>query len=230
MSEPAHPPVLAVQGLTRSFVQGHKTLDILRGIDLSLQPGELVGLVGASGSGKSTLLQSIGLLDRQDSGEIAIEDVNTSNANDDIRTTIRRDKIGFIYQFHHLLPDFSALENVALAYRICGSGAGKAAMKATELLDSLGLGERLDHMPSSLSGGEQQRVAIARALAAEPVLVLADEPTGNLDEDTAARVFDLFISTVRSKGVAAIIATHDKNLAAKMDRCFVLTDGRLTEL
>ncbi len=223
-------PVLVVDGLKRSFQQGHKTLEILRGVDLTVQKAELIGLVGVSGSGKSTLLQTIGLLDRQDAGEVCIDDVATSNLDDDKRTEIRRNALGFIYQFHHLLPDFSALENVSLAHRISGFGAGKADSESRELLNALGLNERLDHMPSSLSGGEQQRVAIARALAAGPKLVLADEPTGNLDEETASRVFDLFISTVREQGVAGIIATHDRALASKMDRQFMLTDGKLHQI
>ena len=222
--------VLIVQDVRRSFIQGHKTLEILRGIDLRVGKGELIGLVGASGSGKSTLLQSIGLLDRQDVGEITIEDQQTFEASDDERTQIRRDKLGFIYQFHHLLPDFSALENVAIAHRIEGLGASQANAEARSLLCSLGLEERLDHMPSALSGGEQQRVAIARALSGPPKLILADEPTGNLDEQTANRVFELFVKIVREKGVAAIIATHDKNLAAQTDRQLQLKDGVLHTL
>ena len=222
--------VLNVQGLRRSFTQGHKTLEILRGVDLTVAKGELIGLVGASGSGKSTLLQSIGLLDRQDDGEITIEGQATFDASDDERTQIRRDKLGFIYQFHHLLPDFTALENVSIAHRIEGLSASQAQAEARSLLCSLGLEERLDHMPSALSGGEQQRVAIARALSGPPKLILADEPTGNLDEQTANRVFELFVKTVREKGVAAIIATHDRNLAAQADRQLQLKDGVLHTL
>lgn len=222
--------VLKVSDLQRSFTQGHKTLDILRGITLSVAPGELVGLVGASGSGKSTLLQSIGLLDRQDSGEIEIDGDSTFGASDDKRTAIRRQKLGFIYQFHHLLPDFSALENVALANRIEGLSGAQSVAAAKEILERLGLAERLDHMPSALSGGEQQRVAIARALTGPPKLILADEPTGNLDEQTAGRVFDLFIDIVREKKVAGIIATHDRTLAAKTDRQLMLKDGLLHAL
>ncbi|MBO6503696.1 MAG: ABC transporter ATP-binding protein [Kordiimonadaceae bacterium] len=220
--------VLSVAGLKRSFTQGHKTLEILRGIDLDVQPGELIGLVGVSGSGKSTLLQAIGLLDRQDAGEIEIDGQATFGASDDERTRVRREKLGFIYQFHHLLPDFSTLENVSLAHRIEGKSSSKATAETKELLVQLGLADRLDHMPSALSGGEQQRVAIARALAGPPKLVLADEPTGNLDEQTAGRVFDLFVKTVREKGVAAIIATHDKSLAAQTDRQYQLKDGLLS--
>lgn len=222
--------VLSVKQLKRTFIQGHKTLDILRGVDLEVQAGELVGLVGVSGSGKSTLLQAIGLLDRQDSGEVSIDGQATFGASDDDRTKIRREKLGFIYQFHHLLPDFSAVENVSLAHRIEGLSSSKSVTEAKAMLSQLGLAERLDHMPSALSGGEQQRVAIARALSGPPRLVLADEPTGNLDEQTAGRVFDLFVKTVREKGVAAIIATHDKNLAAQTDRKFLLKDGILHSL
>lgn len=222
--------VLSVSGLKRSFTQGHKTLEILRGIDLDVQAGELIGLVGVSGSGKSTLLQSIGLLDRQDSGEITIDGQSTFDASDDDRTKIRREKLGFIYQFHHLLPDFTALENVSLAHRIEGRSSSHSNAEAKALLTELSLEDRLEHMPSALSGGEQQRVAIARALAGPPKLVLADEPTGNLDEQTAARVFDLFVKTVREKGVAAIIATHDKNLAAQTDRQYQLKEGLLSQL
>ena len=230
MSNDQLQPVLDVKGLHRSFVQGHKTLEILRGIDLSVAPGELIGLLGVSGSGKSTLLQTIGLLDREDSGSICIDSQMAHGASDDERTKVRREKLGFVYQFHHLLPDFTAHENVKLAFRISGNGVADSDQQATNLLSALGLSERLDHLPSSLSGGEQQRVAIARALAGEPKLVLADEPTGNLDEQTAARVFDLFINMVREQGVAAIIATHDKNLASKTDRQLLLKDGVLHEV
>ncbi len=222
--------ILDIQNLTRSFRQGHKTLEILRGIDLEVQPGELVGLVGASGSGKSTLLQIVGLLDRPTEGQLVIDGVETSSMPDDGRTAIRREKLGFIYQFHHLLPDFNALENVALACRIIGASANDAELQAEDLLTYLGLAERLEHVPAKLSGGEQQRVAIARALAASPQLVLADEPTGNLDEATAARVFDMFVDAVKHHEVAAVIATHDRALAAKMDRQFVLKDGVLTAI
>ncbi len=223
-------PVLVVENLKRRFVQGQKTLEILKGVDLKVAPGELIGLLGASGSGKSTLLQTIGLLDQADSGTVEIEGGDTSTLGDDERTRLRRQKLGFIYQFHHLLPDFNALENVKLAFRISGTGASDAEAQASELLSSLGLSDRFDHLPSSLSGGEQQRVAIARALAGPPKLVLADEPTGNLDEQTATRVFDLFIKMVREKGVAAIIATHDRNLASRTDRQLLLKDGTLQEV
>ena len=230
MSDNRSQAVLEAQSLHRSFTQGHKTLEILRGVNLTVAPGELIGLLGVSGSGKSTLLQTIGLLDREDSGSIAIDGQDAHGASDDERTRIRREKLGFVYQFHHLLPDFTAHENVKLAFRISGNGIADADRHATNLLSALGLSERLNHLPSSLSGGEQQRVAIARALAGAPKLVLADEPTGNLDEQTAARVFDLFINMVREQGVAAIIATHDRNLASKTDRQLLLKDGVLQEV
>lgn len=219
--------ILQITDLKRSFHQGHKTIDVLRGINLSVDSGELVGLVGASGSGKSTLLQIAGLLDKSSSGEITIDGEKTNDIKDDARSAIRREKLGFIYQFHHLLPEFTALENVALAARISGATEQDSRDKARALLSELKLEDREDHIPAKLSGGEQQRVAIARALAGEPKLILADEPTGNLDEATAVRVFDLFLETVKNKGVAALIATHDMALANKMDRQFVLKEGRL---
>ena len=219
--------ILEIKDLTRSFHQGHKTIDVLRGISLTIEPGELVGLVGASGSGKSTLLQIAGLLDKASSGTVAIDGVEASGAKDEARTAIRRDKLGFIYQFHHLLPEFTAVENVALAARIGGATDQEAKDKARQLLVELNLTDREDHIPAKLSGGEQQRVAIARALAGDPKLILADEPTGNLDEGTAARVFDLFLETVQNRGVAAVIATHDMTLANKMDRQFILREGHL---
>lgn len=219
--------ILEINDLTRSFHQGHKTIDVLRGVSLSIEAGELVGLVGASGSGKSTLLQIAGLLDKASTGTVRIDGVDTGAAKDDARTAIRRDKLGFIYQFHHLLPEFTALENIALAARIGGAADKEANDKARQLLGELNLSDREDHIPAKLSGGEQQRVAIARALAGEPKLILADEPTGNLDETTAVRVFDLFLETVQNRGVAAVIATHDMNLANKMNRQFTLREGLL---
>lgn len=219
--------ILEVTDLKRSFRQGHKTIEVLRGINLSVDAGELVGLVGASGSGKSTLLQIAGLLDKSSAGNVVIGSTETTNAKDEARSVIRREQLGFIYQFHHLLPEFTALENVALAARISGANERDANSKASDLLAELKLSDRLDHIPAKLSGGEQQRVAIARALAGDPKLVLADEPTGNLDEATAVRVFDLLVETVKSRGVAALIATHDMALAEKMDRQFVLKEGQL---
>lgn len=219
--------ILEITDVKRSFYQGHKQIEVLKGINLTVDSGELVGLVGASGSGKSTLLQIAGLLDKASSGRIIINGAETSGVKDDTRTKIRREQLGFIYQFHHLLPEFTAVENVALAARISGATEKNAHTKARELLAELNLTDREDHIPAKLSGGEQQRVAIARALAGSPKLILADEPTGNLDEATAVRVFDLFVQTVKNRGVAALIATHDMTLANKMDRQFVLREGYL---
>lgn len=219
---------LNLSNITRSFVQGHKEIDVLKGVNLDVKEGELVALLGSSGSGKSTLLQIAGLLDSEFEGTLSIDGNEVQAKSDDQRSALRRDKLGFIYQFHHLLPDFSALENVAMGLRVAGSGVKEANEKAEELLARLGLAERLDHLPAKLSGGEQQRVAIARAVATDPVLLLADEPTGNLDEETAERVLALLLETVRERGLAAVIATHDKKLADKLDRKIYLHDGMLT--
>lgn len=220
-------PILELKGLKRTFTQGHKTLSVLNGIDLTLQPGEMIGLVGASGSGKSTLLQCAGLLDQPTDGLVVISGSIMSGANDKDRTRTRREHLGFIYQFHHLLPEFSALENVALAASIAGATEAEATHTASELLEELGLSDRQDHIPAKLSGGEQQRVAIARALASKPSLLLADEPTGNLDQDTAERVFELFVSAVRQRNLSALVATHDMALAKRMDRQYQLKSGVL---
>jgi lipoprotein-releasing system ATP-binding protein len=219
--------VLGVTGLARSFQQGDVTIEVLRGVDLHVSAGEIVALLGPSGSGKSTLLQAVGLLEGGFEGSIRIGGVEASALDSDGRTAIRRDSIGFVYQFHHLLPDFSAGENVVLPQLIHGAGREAADARAAALLDALGLSERLTHKPSQLSGGEQQRVAVARALANKPMLVLADEPTGNLDEATADRVFDEFLALVRDEGSAALVATHNERLAAKMDRVLRLHEGRL---
>jgi len=221
--------VLQIKNLKRSFHQGHKTVEVLRGINLEVESGQLVALVGASGSGKSTLLQAAGLLDSGFDGGITIDGIDASQLSEEKRSSIRRDKLGFIYQFHHLLPDFTALENVALALKLKGQGDLAAQKAAKEILLELGLGERLDHVPAKLSGGEQQRVAIARAIVGKPALLLADEPTGNLDEETAGRVLELFLKIVRDRGLAAIIATHDKALAASLDRKIHLSEGKLQE-
>ncbi len=221
--------VLKLEGIEKAFRQGHKVVEVLKGIDLTIQAGELVGLVGASGSGKSTLLQIAGLLDPTDSGAVSIGGMNATSLKDDARSGLRQSQLGFVYQFHHLLPDFTAVENVAMALRIGGVGEKVANEQATELLVRVGLEDRLEHTPSELSGGEQQRVAIARALIGNPVLLLADEPTGNLDENTAGRVFELFVELVRERGLSALIATHDTTLAAKMDRCLILREGTLHE-
>ncbi len=220
-------PVVRVAGLTRHFQQGGVRIDVLRGVDLMIFPGEIVGLLGPSGSGKSTMLQAIGLLEGGFGGTIEIADTNSSLLDSDARTTLRRDHIGFVYQFHHLLPDFTALENVVLPQMIAGTERLEAEDRAEDLLESLGLARRLDHRPSQLSGGEQQRVAVARALANKPALVLADEPTGNLDEATAERVFAEFIKLVREEGSAALVATHNERLAMAMDRVVRLHEGKL---
>ncbi len=220
-------PVLETVGLQRSFTQGGETIEVLRGVDLSVAPGEIVALLGPSGSGKSTLLQAVGLLEGGFGGSIRIAGVEVAKLDSHERTVVRRDRLGFVYQFHHLLPDFDARENVVLPQLIHGAGADAADARATALLTALGLGHRLTHRPSQLSGGEQQRVAVARALANAPALVLADEPTGNLDEGTADVVLAEFLNLVRSEGSAALIATHNERLAAKMDRVVRLHEGHL---
>jgi lipoprotein-releasing system ATP-binding protein len=219
--------VVSVTGLKRSFEQGGVTIDVLRGIDLAVQPGEIVALLGPSGSGKSTMLQAIGLLEGGFEGRIEIAGVDATSLDGDARTTLRRDHLGFVYQFHHLLPDFSAIENVVLPQLVAGRTHEQAKARAVELLTALGLGARLDHRPSQLSGGEQQRVAVGRALANKPQLVLADEPTGNLDEATADRVFGEFLKLVRGEGSAALVATHNERLAYAMDRVVRLHEGKL---
>jgi lipoprotein-releasing system ATP-binding protein len=219
--------VLQTQNLTRSFTQGGATIEVLRGVDLAVAPGEIVALLGPSGSGKSTLLQAVGLLEGGFGGSIRIGGEEVSKLNGDARTQVRRDRIGFVYQFHHLLPDFSAEENVVLPQLIRGAEPAPARERAATLLSALGLGHRLTHRPSQLSGGEQQRVAVARALANRPALVLADEPTGNLDEATADVVFDEFLRLVRGEGSATLVATHNERLAKRMDRVLRLHEGRL---
>lgn len=220
-------PVVQTAGLTRSFEQGGVRIDVLRGIDLAIQPGEIVALLGPSGSGKSTLLQAVGLLEGGFGGSLRIAGVEAGSLTADDRTELRRDKIGFVYQFHHLLPDFTAQENVVLPQLVAGVGEADAAARANELLAALGLGARLSHRPSQLSGGEQQRVAVARALSNRPALVLADEPTGNLDEATADRVFAEFLELVRGQNSAALVATHNERLAARMDRVLRLHEGHV---
>ena len=220
-------PVLSTRGLRRSFTQGDITIHVLRGIDLDVQPGEIVALLGPSGSGKSTLLQAVGLLEGGFEGSIRIAGKEAADLDDDGRTDLRRNALGFVYQFHHLLPEFNARENVILPQLIYGSETADAQQRADQLLTALGLGARLDHRPSKLSGGEQQRVAVARALANKPPLVLADEPTGNLDESTADKVLGEFLSLVRGEGSAALVATHNERLAAKMDRVVRLHEGHL---
>lgn len=214
-------------GLKRAFTQGSTTIEVLRGVDLSIAPGEIVALLGPSGSGKSTLLQAVGLLEGGFEGSIKIKGEEAARLDNEGRTRLRRDALGFVYQFHHLLPDFSAAENVVLPQLIHGATRAEANERASSLLGALGLSQRLDHRPSELSGGEQQRVAVARALANRPALILADEPTGNLDEATADVVLSEFLRLVREEGSAALIATHNERIAAKMDRVVRLHDGVL---
>lgn len=227
MNSPGVKPVVELKRLTRSFEQGGERIDVLRGVDLAIRPGEIVALLGPSGSGKSTLLQAVGLLEGGFGGEIVIAGHSAEKSNSRARTALRRDHLGFVYQFHHLLPDFDALENVVLPQLVAGTPRAEAEARAQELLVALGLGHRLDHRPSQLSGGEQQRVAVARGLANKPDLVLADEPTGNLDEVTSDRVLAEFLSLVRGEGSAALIATHNERLAQKMDRVVRLHEGVL---
>jgi len=220
-------PVLSIRGLERSYVTGAGTLTGLRGADLDVMPGEIVGLVGPSGSGKSSLLHAAGLLEHPNAGRITIQGRDCSDLSDRERTRVRLGAIGFVYQFHHLLPEFSALDNVALPMMIAGMGRAAAQKRAGELLGELGLAERTHHQPAQLSGGEQQRVAVARALANAPRLLLADEPTGNLDPTTSGAVFENLYALARRTGVAAVIATHNLELARHMDRVFALKDGHL---
>lgn len=227
MSDQMSSEILGTQGLTRSFEQGGARIDVLRGVDLSIARGEIVGLLGPSGTGKSTLLQAVGLLEGGYGGSIRLGGEEATTLGNDGRTRLRRDAIGFVYQFHHLLPDFTAMENVVLPQLIRGTSEAEAQMRASELLGKLGLTARLTHKPSQLSGGEQQRVAVARALANRPAIVLADEPTGNLDERTADIVFREFVALVRGEGSAALIATHNERLAERMDRMVRLHDGKL---
>ncbi|HST35890.1 MAG TPA: ABC transporter ATP-binding protein [Allosphingosinicella sp.] len=219
--------VLEVDGLKRSFEQAGVVIEVLRGVNLAVAEGEIVGLLGPSGAGKSTLLQAVGLLEGGFEGSIRILGEEASRLDDAGRTQLRRDRLGFVYQFHHLLPDFSAAENVMLPQLVLGEEREAARQRAESLLTLLGVGERLTHRPSKLSGGEQQRVAVARALANRPALVLADEPTGNLDEATADIVFAEFLRLVREEGSAALVATHNERIAAKMDRVLRLHDGVL---
>jgi lipoprotein-releasing system ATP-binding protein len=220
-------PVLVTRGLKRSFRQGDVTIEVLRGVDLEVAPGEIVALLGPSGSGKSTLLQAVGLLEGGFEGSIQLQGEEAAELDDEGRTRLRRDLLGFVYQFHHLLPEFNAVENVVLPQLVHGAEPQPARERAEQLLGALGLSQRLDHRPSKLSGGEQQRVAVARALANKPPLVLADEPTGNLDEHTADKVLAEFLALVRGEGAAALIATHNERLAVRMDRVVKLHEGRL---
>jgi lipoprotein-releasing system ATP-binding protein len=222
-------PVLRLERLERGYTQGNRRIDVLKGASASFLPGETVALLGPSGAGKSTLLHIAGLLERPDAGQVLINGVDCGRLSDNDQTRMRRMEVGFVYQFHHLLPEFSALENVVLPQLILGLSQKDAEARAKDLLGSLGLAVRWDHRPAQLSGGEQQRVAIARAVANGPKLLLADEPTGNLDPPTAERVFEQLLKLVRQSGVAAVVATHNLDLAARMDRTLRLVDGLLVE-
>ena len=223
-------PSLFLSRVERRYHQGAGFLEILRGADMAVWPGEIVGLVAPSGTGKSTLLHVAGLLEKPDGGEVYVAGQPTAAMDDAGRTRMRREEIGFVYQFHHLLPEFSALENVVMPQMIRGLSKDDARKRAHELLSFLGLGPRLDHRPAELSGGEQQRVAIARAVANAPRVLLADEPTGNLDPQTAGHVFSTLVSIVRASGLAALIATHNMDLAARMDRRVTIRDGLVVEM
>ncbi|MEZ5984439.1 MAG: ABC transporter ATP-binding protein [Hyphomonas sp.] len=220
-------PVLELSGIERVYKTAAGALNVLSGADLKLQAGELVGLIGPSGSGKSTLLHTAGLLERPEAGTVLLDGVDCLKLDDKGRTAVRRSKIGFVYQFHHLLPEFNAADNVAMPLMIAGVSRKEARAKAAELLAEMGLDHRADHQPGQMSGGEQQRVAIARALANNPRLVIADEPTGNLDPATTERVFATFIKMAREEGAAVLVATHNHALTAHMDRVLTLEAGKL---
>lgn len=223
-------PALELRAVERSYQQGPSQLHILREVNLAVMPGQSVALIAPSGAGKSTLLHTAGLLEKPDGGDVLISGTSTADLNDAGRTRLRRNSIGFVYQFHHLQPEFSALENVILPQMIRGLSRREARQRGEELLGFLGLGQRINHRPSELSGGEQQRVAIARAVANAPDLILADEPTGNLDPGTSDHVFGTLTALVRASGLAALIATHNLDLAARMDRRVTLRDGHIVEL
>jgi lipoprotein-releasing system ATP-binding protein len=223
-------PTVFLHAIERRYVQGDATLEILRGAEFALWSGQSVALIAPSGAGKSTLLHIAGLLEHPDAGEVYVNDIATSRLSDAERTGIRRTEIGFVYQFHHLLPEFSAVENVMLPQMIGGLDKGEARLRAVDLLSYLGLKDRLEHRPAELSGGEQQRVAIARAVANAPRVLLADEPTGNLDPRTAAHVFNALTQLVRASGLAALVATHNMELAQKMDRRVTIQDGLVVEV
>lgn len=220
--------VLQCSGVTKSFMQGPETLTVLRHVDFQVAPGERVAVVGRSGSGKSTLLHILGGLADADEGEVIVDGQSLNDLRPNARAALRSKRVGFVYQFHHLLPEFSALENVAMPLLLAGIKPKLAESGATDILDAVGLADRLTHRPAELSGGERQRVAIARALVARPAVVLADEPTGNLDRETAERVFNAMMELARKSNTAFVVVTHDEKLAARMDRSVVLTDGVLT--
>lgn len=223
-------PALLIANVCRAYIQGENVVRVLAGADLEIMPGEMVALVAPSGAGKSTLLHIAGLLEHADQGEVFIGDIATAGLDDGARTRLRRSEIGFVYQFHHLLPEFSALENVVLPQRIAGLPVAEAEARARDILGFLGLGHRIEHRPGELSGGEQQRVAIARAVANTPRLLLADEPTGNLDPTTGEHVFATLSALVKQSGLAALVATHNLELAARMDRRITLREGRVVAL
>ncbi len=223
-------PVLELRGIQKSFTQGKETLEVLKGVDFTIHAGETVALVGPSGAGKSTLLNIAGLLEPPNEGEVLLDGHSAKSLSDDERTGFRREYLGFVYQNHNLLPEFSALENVLIPQLIAGDNSKRARERSAWLLETLGLKDRLKHRPSELSGGEQQRVAIARALANRPKLLLADEPTGNLDPNTSRSVFSELVGLVKETGLSAFIATHNPELAGKMNRRVTLQDGRLIEL
>ena len=222
--------VLELNNVVRSYRQGEGALDILKGADFRVAKGEMIALVAPSGTGKSTLLHAAGLLERPDSGEVLVNGRSCGDLGDDARTAIRRSEIGFVYQFHHLLPEFTALENVMIPQMVKGLSKKDAAERAAQLLDYMKIGPRAAHRPSELSGGEQQRVAIARAVANAPLLLLADEPTGNLDPGTASYVFEALEALVRQSGLSAVIATHNHDIAKRMDRRVTLKDGKVVPL
>lgn len=221
--------VIVAHGVKKAYREGEQTVEVLKGIDLSVRAGELLAIVGASGSGKSTLLHVLGGLDSIDEGEVVVAGMAVHTLNEVQRGQLRNKKLGFVYQFHHLLPEFSALENVAMPLIIRRVDEKQAKQKAKEALEALGLAHRLNHLPSQMSGGERQRCAIARAMVTEPACILADEPTGNLDRQTASSVFDSLVSLAKSHGTACVIVTHDMELAARCDRTVTITDGVIVE-
>jgi lipoprotein-releasing system ATP-binding protein len=219
--------VLKLEGITKEFLQGDQKISALRDVNLEIKKGELVALIGPSGSGKTTLLQIAGLLDGATSGKVFVNNIDSSQADDQTRTEIRRNNLGFVYQFHHLLPEFSALENVALPLLIQGKKREEALLISAKILEEIGLSNRLNHKPSELSGGQQQRVALARAIVSKPSLILADEPTGNLDSDLAGKIFELLQNMVKNYQIGCLVVTHNLELAKKADRIIEIKDGTI---